>query len=251
MRRHVAAIAVALSLAGRASGQGNDTFKGYRALAQLADEFQHRYRTVVTYEDPQWTSLGGTQDGPLRSTTAAIPPELIPDRTPVLDARALGNILAAYQKDNNGTAFRVIASPYGLHIAPMQSLLDTIITIPPEVRSIAGHIDAICQSVSAIIGSKLARPSEGAPSSIYGLFAPFGGTFEWGVKQVTARDALIDLLSRGATTTWRLFCGAGDTPLARTCWLGTPLLWRLTPRGIWSASSLPAVCVSTCRTAQG
>ena len=37
------------------------------------------------------------------------------------------------------------------------------------------------------------------------LGEPAGGTFEWGAASVTARDALIDLLSRSATTfSWRL-----------------------------------------------
>ena len=154
---------------------------------------------------------------------------------PALDAALVGRILDAYHVQNDGPKFRVANSSYGLHIvpalandaggrlAPAVSLLDMIVAVPAARRSPSGHLQALCDAVSAGSGTKmLCGPSmqfnqhfahagaacPGGFSVNIGAPVPSDCQFEWGATPGPARAALIGLLEQSSTTmTWQLLCG--------------------------------------------
>jgi hypothetical protein len=223
-------------------------------LEKAADLLQQRFGTVVTYEDPVWVWRGelavvGSDEnlpGGLRVTphTLLLPGGLTPEAGAVLNAQLLGKVLDAYHQQNPERAeFQVLESKMGLHIVPLRahdesgalkpagSLLDAKVSIPVASRTASEHVAALCRAVSA--GSTV--PLEYSDSWFNQYFAANGYVlprtltgserpymvFEWGAKEMTARDALIDLMSRSATSMmWRVKCISSAQAKNRSCQLG-------------------------------
>jgi hypothetical protein len=212
-----------------------------RPLADVADILQCRYGRPVTYEDPIWAWNGDGEPSLVRPTvivpirrSMTFPSGLTPDETPVLDIGALGRALGEYRKQNELPSFRIWSSSFGLHIAPeafrdakglpaaSKSALDATVSIPTAVRSVSDSLGSICASASPAAGVKIVCSAVAINEDWYKkLFAAPGGTLEWGAAGMSARDALIDLFDRSATTfSWRLYCGPSD----QTCVLNvTPV----------------------------
>jgi hypothetical protein len=226
-----------------------------RPLAEAADAIQARYATVVTYEDPTLLNredmeLHGSDESLRRAFLPkrgrfALPDELTPQRTPGLTAAALTVLLDSFHAANaDGPHFRLLQTQYGFHIVPDTirdeggrrvrgaSILDAVISVPDEVRTAAGHVNAICDAVTKATGVLILR-SDAYTDQFYafnGLIPDvntlISGTqqvlqaysFSWGTSGVPARDALVSLLQGSATTlTWRMMCGPSTTPQNRDC----------------------------------
>jgi hypothetical protein len=207
-------------------------------MEYAADVLEHMYLKPVTYEDPilSWSGdIGQVPNGigkmlniPKRRSFE-MPIEAHPSKTPTLDVGLLKRVVDAYQDQTDGPRFRVESSRWGLHLIPDQvrdrsgrfvgaiNFLDTFISIPVEKRTPARHFQAICDAINAsmVIGVKLLF----APQYLDAYFSQIRISrfpteaemeqisFSWGIEQMTARDALIDLLEQSASTmTWRLLC---------------------------------------------
>jgi hypothetical protein len=170
----------------------------------------------------------------------------------------MDKLLDAYHSDNpNAPRFRVIASGYGFHIVPADvrdengdwsraiTPLDSIISVPEEDRMASEHMKAIVEATARASGIRLGLYL-GPPFN--GLYAANGLTiarnqpviphdpkvpvpeiplewkrpymFRWGASQVSARDALISLLSGSATTLrWGVGCGPNPDRAKTECTL--------------------------------
>jgi hypothetical protein len=138
--------------------------------------------------------------------------------------------LDEYDKLNEAPRFRVFESKLGLHIVPdivhdasgvavpAKNLLDAPVTIPRATRTASAHFEAI-GAAAAPAGVKLVCAAIGFGENWFeNLFAAPGGVLEWGASGMSARDALIDLLGRSATTfSWRLACEPDATPGNHYC----------------------------------
>jgi hypothetical protein len=224
-----------------------------RPLDAVAETLSSAYAVPVTYEDPilLWR---GDMDGResrgvmllwAKDGLAALPSDVTPALTPKLDADALARVLDLYHQLNpDGPRFRLMQSKHGFHIVPdsvhdengrrtgASSLLDAEISVPREARFPSGHMQALCDAVSAATGNKvdffgpyfdnfylpngLIPPRELAAASPAEQ-ARFRST--WGALQ-PAREALISVLEGSATTfSWSLRCSADVDPAKRPCTL--------------------------------
>jgi hypothetical protein len=206
-----------------------------RPLVAAADRLQQRYGKIVTYEETLLVWNGDLEPGDpgtswSRSRTFTLPAETDPKRTPVLDLALLTRVLNAYHTQTDGPRFKLSVSRWGLHIIPAQvrdvsgrfspvvPVLDTSIEVPVAKRSPSQHLRALCEALSVSSGSAV----RASCPYMDGYFAPneiFSPAmterdkeqllFSWGASNVSARDALIDLLDGSSTSmTWRLLCGS-------------------------------------------
>lgn len=172
----------------------------------------------------------------LKLPDAASPAQDLPAR--------LAQFLAAYHQQTDGPRFKILTSKLGLHIvplqvrdrdgrlAPAQNPLDKLVFIPQQERTAHQHLNALQSALVA--GNSASNPipvirsfsasSEGFEIAIVPrvhdtrgdsfnfMFAPTRAAdrpFVWGtaIPNMTARDALIDLLDRSATTFyWDMRC---------------------------------------------
>jgi hypothetical protein len=102
---------------------------------------------------------------------------------------------------------------------PAAPLLDQVVTVPAEIRPPNEHLTALAQALKASTGMWI---YDGIGSFGMGFNQFFTGPgnlmFEWGVEQRQAREALIDLLTRSATTfSWRFNCQPAESVQDRFC----------------------------------
>lgn len=198
---------------------------------------------VLSYGDPPELSWSGDQErtvnaaGRLRRIPAkytfTLPHEVNLEQNPKLDLGLLNKVLDAYHSQTDGPRFKVVSSRWGLHIVPAQvrdwsgrfvqsiSILDTVITVPVERRTPAGHFDAICKAVSNASTGGIALDAHIPWMNQYFLpkekalswkRAPSTReleeiSFSWGTSGSIARDAIIDLLEHSSSTlSWLVLC---------------------------------------------
>lgn len=212
-----------------------------RPMANVADRLRHNYGKVITYEDGMWEWPGEMRpSGPNTTGRGALVHTsfsfALPDESslaPDLPTR-LAQLLAAYHKQPEGPRLQVLTSGYGLHIVPLQvrdrggqfaparNALDEHVFIPQQERTAHDHMRALVSAVASA-GSGLQMIFAPQVVSVKGrdafndLFAATPADnhpFVWGtaIPSVSARDALIDLLDRSATTFfWDMRCrGTGS-----------------------------------------
>jgi hypothetical protein len=216
-----------------------------RPLADASLLLQEMYGQAVTYEEamPVWN--GELRPEP-RSTSErqylfpklrsfSMPAEAGSDRDL---SSVLNKTLAAYHEQTDGPRFGILKSALGFHIVPVQafdqngslkstkSVLDTTISIPSQVRTASGHLHAIGDSVSMASGTHVEVSAvSGRPNGFDVAFGAEPDKFSWGADSIGGRDALIDLLSRSATTySWRLKCQASAIVSERMCVLNVGML---------------------------
>lgn len=206
-----------------------------RPLMSEANRLQHIYGKVVTCEDPVYVwrdELRPLGRGFAPSDIAFFRPA-DSGSEPSAEA-ALRKILDAYHQQTTGPRFQIVASTYGLHIVPIQvhdergqfvparNLLDASVDVPPEERSATEHFNALCAALGSFFGMDI-RFFDGSvrlnsTTSFEQHFAAQPPRFTWGTSGQTARDAVIGLLERSATTySWQLRCEDGATPKDRLC----------------------------------
>jgi hypothetical protein len=201
-----------------------------------------------------------------KTHTLVMPGGLTPATTPTLGVAELTRVLDAYRAQNPERArFHVVESGMWLQIIPAEardeagafepagSLLDTLISVPAASRTPSEHLIALCQTITSANPEHLTvqpntDPTVGSPfdrefaANGYMLRGPLRMVgepdnddderpyilTEWGTAAVTARGALMDLMTRAGTTlTWRLKC----EPAGSTCYLNVQPLMVQAPRG--------------------
>jgi hypothetical protein len=212
----------------------SDRITSSRPLADVANVLQARYELPIAYEDPIWEWDGDAEHRDVGADSGRaglmawipvlrefrLPAELTEGRPLALNVDLLKRVVAEYNRQNPTTRFRVVESKFGFHfvpetshntrgqVGPAVSALDTVIAVPEENRTAIAHFEAICDAVSHALGYPIEASAVGMSEDWYAeLFDAPGGTLTWGAKQMTAREALADLLDHSATSfSWRLFC---------------------------------------------
>jgi hypothetical protein len=102
---------------------------------------------------------------------------------------------------------------------PASSLLDSQIYVVSKPRTAQEHLLALAAAITAATGTKLEVTA--IPAKSNGFNDAFGARpepFAWGAASMVARDVLINLLDRSATSfSWRLYCQAASQADARFC----------------------------------
>jgi hypothetical protein len=209
-----------------------------RPMAGEADRLQRIYGKPVTYEDPLWawreeiSRFGWPKDLAFRR-----PIDSDSDPTPEgASQKMLAQTLDAYHQQTLGPRFQIVTSSWGVHIVPLQvrdengqfaparNVLDARVDVPVQERTATEHFESLCAALSGLLGLTIRyfdgtvslRPD--VPSGFEQHFAAQPARFVWGTSGQPARDAIIGLLSRSATTfSWKLLCENGATPQERLC----------------------------------
>ncbi len=206
---------------------------------------------VITYEDPLWEwpgemvpVLGSSKVAP--DTKGGWTPDWVTFRLPDPGSPApdlpvrLAQVLAAYHQ-TSGPRFPILSSKLGLHIVPLQvrdrdgrlaparNPFEKPVFIPQQERTAHQHLTALGAAVEAANdGLKIAIAglvTDMRGDSINFMFAPTRDDdrpFLWGTKipNMTARDALIDLLDHSATTFyWDMKCRGTITVRHNECFM--------------------------------
>ena len=149
-----------------AAGMVHITANSPRPLAQVLDALQVKYKWIVSYEDPQFTSeqdvvtvtrAGDTHmqlpsGGSFSVDFSAAAPD---------EEKTLRSMVDSYNHSKNPGRFEVKKTREGSfylvgtaatddkgHISPQQVAFDVPITIPAEERSITETLNLICQEIS-------------------------------------------------------------------------------------------------------
>jgi hypothetical protein len=205
-----------------------------RVLANVADLLQQAHGKVVTYEDPVWLWRGELEGR--NGRTVWLFPKSRVFNLPAgfhesLDiAAAAGSAVQSYNDQTDGSRFQLLVSPYGVHIVPAQSrdengdltnkgsVLDTVVTIPEAGRTPMEHLGSICAAVTAAAGIEVKCNASGIRPWLNRVFAATPSSFTWGASGLGARDALIALFQKSATSlTWRFFCQGAAKIEDRSC----------------------------------
>ena len=213
-------------------------------LSDASDLLKHLYGKVVTYEGPVWVWSGELEPQPgrdpglkwaLRARRQSL---IMPADTglePNLAVMLEKTLQAYHQQQTSGPRFQVLTSKWGYHIVPAQvhdengalvpamNLLDAHITVPEVERNPEAHLRALAAAVTGATGVLLDPAWYG--NGFDRLFHSSPARFTWGASDMVARDALIDLLQRSATTfLWRLQCQPSARPEDRFCALNMSML---------------------------
>lgn len=220
-------------------------FSGFRPLYDLARRLEAVYARPVTIEHPLERWRGELQRLPLGGLSESPHSIVLPESDGIFTASAISldlvrRALDECHRQNPGRSrYKVIESTMGFHIVPtdahdetgvlrpVNSLLDTTVEVLDQQRTFTEHVTALLDAVSKATGVPF-RPFTdlglNAKYAANGYFLPYPLiqrakerpylVFEWGASEMGARDALIDLLARSATTmTWELACGPEDCNL--------------------------------------
>lgn len=214
-----------------------------RVIRSLAYTLAVRYGKSVTVEEPNWqwdgdfVVVGRHPEQPsvtlreVKSRHMELPPWLNLTDTPTLNADVISRLLDEYRIQNpTDVPYRVVTSKLGFHILPLQEhdangelvsarpLLDTVVTVPWAKRLASEHFQELVRALTAASGTTVV-PADQRLNAVFGANglrppkfwssveekAPY--SFEWSVDAKTAREALLDLWGRSASSlTWSLLC---------------------------------------------
>jgi len=216
-----------------------ETVVSPRPLGTVADRLQEAWARPVTYEDPVWLWSGDLfADKPgvkwatyPKHRAVQLPPAAVKNLDRKQDSTLLAQIVEAWNRSAGGPKYAVRTSSFGIHIVPVASadasgrmrpaapLLDQVVTVPAEIRLPDEHLRALAQALKASTGMWIYDGTGSIGVRFNQFFTGTGNLmFEWGVEQRQAREALIDLLTRSATTfSWRLNCQPAESPQDRFC----------------------------------
>ena len=192
-------------------------FTGVRALRESVYQLVEEHGWPITYEEPLWRDLPsaprqildnrGRLSLPTRLTADRFDISAIPTTSSTTPGSLLDSYIRVYRSQGNRGAFRVVQQKMYYHVQPdtsagMISLLDTSISIPMSARTPEDTIAAIAISISQAKGIKVGVDF-GAAFGFNELFSGKKGPASqivWGADVVTAREALVDFLSKSRTT---------------------------------------------------
>jgi hypothetical protein len=212
-----------------------------RPMYEARRELQPLYGKVITYEEPvlSWKDELESQASGVRMIPKVRSFVMPGAALSAASAEAaLGKTLDAYHEQLPGTHFRLLTSKLGYHIVPDQacnehgdvvstnSLLDAEVSVPVEERTPEEHLDALGAAVTAATGIRLRpAPIPLSPGGFDRSFQLKSSRFPWGIRSMVARDGLIDLLYRGASTySWDLMCSTSTIASDRVCILTVTFL---------------------------
>lgn len=217
--------------------------RGTRALAYT---LMLQYGKSVTVEEPllKWEGdIGPVQMHPerpgvpvrrIKSRPLVLPKWMNRSEVPALNTEVIQMVLEEYHRQNPSAArYRVIASDIGFHILPEQEhdaegqlvaakpLLDTVISVPWGRGLASEHFEGIraalakasgvevhgfAYKLDAIFAANGLRPPKYIePEKRQEARALYG--FDWSVDAKTAREALLELSRRSATSLyWSSLC---------------------------------------------
>lgn len=214
---------------------------GPRPLSDAADLLQSAWRRAVTYEEPVWQHASDTsmQGDPLRLSVSprfralSIPGTALQSHRRADDVAHLKSLVNAFNAGNAPLGFGVFETAWGLHIVPIRnkdargaeapapSLLDTRVVVASDKRRPMGHVEALAQALTSRTGIRVESGSGTLGFGVDQLYlqADSSPTFKWGTAgAVKARDALLDLFSKSATTlSWRLNCQPASSDASPFC----------------------------------
>jgi hypothetical protein len=207
-----------------------------RPLSVATEFLGDLYGKPVTFEEPVWM-----WDGDMKAKGEVpswfLPGWLLPDQTASMEQTVQEVLDVIHGQNAEGPRFKIEKFRLGLHILPAEyhnmkgmlvpakSILDAYVNVPAGMRMASEHLRAICESVKAATGVKLDPPFT-ALDYFYaanGLKPPRNASimleakekeqysFVWGISGVTAREAVLSLFERSATTfSWWMLC---DPPI--------------------------------------
>lgn len=255
-------------LAAAAAAQ-SEQLAGPRPLRDAADRLQSAWGRAVTYEEPVWQHPSDTsmEGDPLRLAAGprfralSLPATALQSRGRADDATHLKGLVNAFNAGNAPLGFSVVETAWGLHIvpvrnkdargseAPASSLLDSYVAVVSAKRSPMGHVEALAQALTSRSGVRVESGSGALSFGVDQLFlqADSSPTFEWGTAgAVKARDALLELLSKSATTlSWRLNCQPASANATPFCVLNVDPL-RVETRDSTGKVSLTVLAFDRC-----
>lgn len=218
-----------LGLSGQTVVPNGNAITSERPVLDAATLLRNLYAAVVTYEEPLPVFPDDLAPNRRLATTAkwALTPKqqtfVLPPAFGVEPnvAAVLDQTLSAYhQQMQSGVRFKVQTSTLGYHIVPSQvrdangawvpasSILDARISVPVEERTPLKHLEALIASLRSAVGVRVIENlGAGSARGWNALFRPQTPQFSWGGDYATARDAVIDLFQRSATTyLWEVRC---------------------------------------------
>jgi hypothetical protein len=174
-----------------------------RAMDDACARMEALYGNVVTYEEP-----------PADFTHQVF---LMPAIRGPAD---VSKIVDAWRQQALVPHFRLLTSKLGYHVVPVTGgVLDGRVTIPVVARTPEEHMRALETAVSVASGTMVDMSGFGMrPGGFDDAFGANPGRFPWGASHMVARDALVNLLLRSATTfTWHMKCQASPSFFTRLC----------------------------------
>jgi hypothetical protein len=181
-----------------------------RPVSALLDQLRKRERVSVTYEDPRYNNRS---DMDQKASVFSYVPEGLkaPDGVEIVVARLLREYGAS-----GGLTFTVVQNGARLHVVPAEtfnasgqrvrqdSILDTVITLPPGRRTTNQLLQSICDEVTKETGYKIdVGPSDPTTEKLTAQ----------AVEGVSARAAIGQLLDGLATPgafDWDLYYDPAD-----------------------------------------
>jgi hypothetical protein len=225
-----------LAVRGRDSqeaGQTKLSVKGARPVAEAIEMLEKKYGWVITYEDPRYAHESDLVDAALevrrdldKYKPGKVPPVFIPKggtleftydvasntNLPANPVTVVQKLLNAQALKDNGGRFRLEGGGKIIHViptavknkegklAPQESVLDTIISLPAKERTVYEKLERVCEAIS-----------QATKVPVY-----FGTISEnWfrrekdqqGAEKQKARDVLVNTFEKmyyGTNLSWRL-----------------------------------------------
>jgi hypothetical protein len=240
-RRHVLGLSILFLIqvaAARPQPSNSSLVTSPRPLEDASRRLQEAYGKVVTYEEPilTWRAELEARTGRNPEERWQLIPPLQSFSMPAIDAKTdflsvIENTLKAFHQQSSVIRFQVLSSKLGYHIVPVQmhdetgrsvstgNILQEVITVPIEARTAKEHLLAIGAALNRVQSVHVDISAvPGNPRGFDEAFRAEPAAFNWGVRSTVARDALIDLLDRSATSfSWRLICQPSAKASDRFC----------------------------------
>ena len=211
----------------RAQSERAAIFSGDQPLNDFARRLEARYAVPVTVEWPLTVWAAELRRPPLGGLLVSDHAFSIPESdgvftAPQISLDLIARALDQFHRQNPGRSrYKVIQSAMGFHIVPtdfhdrtgtlrpVQDVLNTEVEVLEEERTFTLHVSAVLSSISSATHIRF-TPMLGLTrhylDTEYVADRPM--VFKWGASEVSAREALIDLLMQSATTlTWEMRCG--------------------------------------------
>jgi hypothetical protein len=179
-----------------------------RPMDDATAQLEELYGKVVTYEEPPV---------PLMQQVFLMP--AVGGANSNLPAD-VNKMVSAWRQQALVPHFRLLTSRLGYHVVPVTgAVLDARVTVPVKSRTPEEHMRALETAVSVASGTMVDMGGFGMrPGGFDSVFDSYPQPFPWGASHMVARDALVNLLLRSATTfTWHMKCQASPSPFSRLC----------------------------------
>lgn len=227
---------VSLRIGAQEAKRMNVSVQGPRPMAKAIELLEARCRCVITYEDPRYAHRDDVADVTVqvrrdldKFKPGEAPKVFVPkSETLALDYDELPNtnnpdgmtvvvrqVIETHAAMGNAGRFRVELNDQSIHViptgirnergdlAPQESVLDSLISLPLTNRSGIQTLDAICAAISQTNGTQVILGA--VPLN---AFVPYHD--RQGATSQRARDVLVNLLKGvGDNFSWQLFYDPG------------------------------------------